>query len=901
MKYFLKKKVNWLFVIGVAAVILFVFSNYFFGKYQMSFTNLMYDRQPWDVLQVGTSGPYLSDVVDSFTPSMFTTIKDGSIFGFWDPQVALGAPADISSWMYPLNYLYLLPLGAAVMLRAISEFVIAFIGMYLMMRSFDCKKPVAAIAGISYCFSSVIVMWLGWQHSDVAAFAPLAFFLFEKFLTTIKIKYCFGLAAVVYLMLVAGMPTYAAYFMYLLAFYVLFRTAWLYRERKKRIFQIYGCTLASVAAAVLASLPYLVNLLSTVGSNGYADSRLGQSQQVLGSEFLQSLFMPYLRIRADVHMNESTIFVGLVALALLAFTAVHFRKKKRMIFWTAALAVVFLLIFTHVFDGIYGHMPLVNTSHKFRLITLLNFIMVVIAGINLNDIVINREDYQKHKLKTCLFGLAGMAILGAGFLWTYSVYDNQGHGKELAGYIVTVCCIGVILLAFFIKRLHSNIILAALTVVTAINMGSFAKNYLPWIEKDAEIIPPATDTIQYLQENTDDERIAAAGPWTLFPNTNIYYGLDDVRAHNFVMTNADMTEYYNRMTEDGFRTKTRFTIIDDVNENLLKYLGVKYQTYAKDTFWGEESFPLGPINRETSVSQTIAFPEDSPSAIVLNVATYQQEFGPDDICFVELRDSMTGEVVYSQECAMEDFEDNSPYMVKLQTDSLEGNREYTMTVYTNTPVEKSMTLYVCETEGEKQLYYNNQAYDYELVANYIYGDVFYGEDGLITEELDEFTERVELADSVVIGTEEEILEDMSGEFVKHTVFCTEEEAAKLSNESYEPLTDADYAEITERSDDSVTVEVHTESAKILMLNEYYDSHWSVYVNGEKQELLKSNYLFRSVEVPAGDSVVEFRYEPKLIYAMYAVSGITCVAVVILVVFYKRIQIKLDTDKKKNQR
>ena len=215
-----------------------------------------------------------------------------------------------------------------------------------------------------------------------------------------------------------------------------------------------------------------------------------------------------------------------------------------------------------------------------------------------------------------------------------------------------MCCIGVILLAFFIKRLHSNIILAALTVVTAINMGSFAKNYLPWIEKDAEIIPPATDTIQYLQENTDDERIAAAGPWTLFPNTNIYYGLDDVRAHNFVMTNADMTEYYNRMTEDGFRTKTRFTIIDDVNENLLKYLGVKYQTYAKDTFWGEESFPLGPINRETSVSQTIAFPEDSPSAIVLNVATYQQEFGPDDICFVELRDSMTGEVVYSQECAM---------------------------------------------------------------------------------------------------------------------------------------------------------------------------------------------------------------------------------------------------------
>lgn len=92
--------------------------------------------------------------------------------------------------------------------------------MYLLMRAFGCQKGAAVASGVTYCFSSVIVMWLGWQHSDVAAFAPFAFFFFEKFLNTLQIKYCFGIVASVFLMLVAGMPTYAGYFLYLMAIYV---------------------------------------------------------------------------------------------------------------------------------------------------------------------------------------------------------------------------------------------------------------------------------------------------------------------------------------------------------------------------------------------------------------------------------------------------------------------------------------------------------------------------------------------------------------------------------------------------------------------------------------------------------------------------------------------------------
>ena len=889
------KRINWLLVIGIIATILFVFSNYFFGKYQMSFTNLMYDSSPWNSLQVSTEGPQLSDVIDSFTTSMYTTIKDGSILGAWDPQVALGAPADLSSWMYPLNYLYLLPLGAATMIRAIAEFLIAFIGMYLLMKTFGCKKPVAAIAGVSYCFSSVIVMWLGWQHSDVAAFAPLAFFFFEKFLNTIKIKYCLGLTVIVYLMLVAGMPTYAAYFMYLLAAYVLFRTAWIYHSRKKKIFQIYGCTLGAVALAVLGSIPYLMNLMATVGSNGYAESRAGSASHLLDLDYLQTLFMPYLRVNTKLHMNESTIYVGLLVLVLLPFTAIHFKRKKRLLFWTIALASVFLLIFTPALDIIFTHMPLVNTSHKFRLITLLNFCLVIIAGLNLNDIVVNREEYCRHKIRTCLTGFIGMLILGAGFLWTYSVYDGQGYRKEFIEYIIMACCIGGVLLIFFARKVHSNIILAILCMITVVNMGAFVKRYLPWVEKDVEAIPPATDTIQYLQENTENERVAVTGLWTLFPNTYLYYGLEDVRAHNFVLTNSDMATYYNQMTEGGFHTKTRFAIINEANTDLLKYLGVKY--FVQDINYYKNCQPLINLNRLSAVSQEITFADDCPEAIVIKVGTYQQEYQKGDICTVEFRDSNTDEVVYSNDYDMTEFKDNSSYVMKLPSNYLKGGQKYIMTLSTNTSEDRSVALYVYETEGEKVVSIGDQIYNYEIAVKELYDIVYYGNDGLIVDAFGDYSDRVELADTVMVGTEEEILDNMSEKFEKHTAFYTEEEAEKLSTDSYEPLTDSEYAEIAKRSDDSVTVNVHTESAKILMLNEYYDSDWNVYVNGEKRELLKSNYLFRSVEVPTGDSTVEFRYEPKLLYAMYVVSGISWSAIVVLAVCSRKIQRKLERTKK----
>jgi uncharacterized membrane protein YfhO len=46
---------------------------------------------------------------------------------------------------------------------------------------------------------------------------------------------------------------------------------------------------------------------------------------------------------------------------------------------------------------------------------------------------------------------------------------------------------------------------------------------------------------------------------------------------------------------------------------------------------------------------------------------------------------------------------------------------------------------------------------------------------------------------------------------------------------------------------------------VLLLNDQYDPHWSVTVDGRPAELMRCNYLMRGVWLPAGAHTVEFNF------------------------------------------
>jgi len=75
----------------------------------------------------------------------------------------------------------------------------------------------------------------------------------------------------------------------------------------------------------------------------------------------------------------------------------------------------------------------------------------------------------------------------------------------------------------------------------------------------------------------------------------------------------------------------------------------------------------------------------------------------------------------------------------------------------------------------------------------------------------------------------------------------------------------------------LVLEVDAPSPGFLVLADQYASGWQARVNDNPVPIVRANYTFRLVEVPAGKSQVEFRYRP----ASVAIGGVISLATVIL--------------------
>ncbi|WP_395666434.1 YfhO family protein [Methylocella sp.] len=67
--------------------------------------------------------------------------------------------------------------------------------------------------------------------------------------------------------------------------------------------------------------------------------------------------------------------------------------------------------------------------------------------------------------------------------------------------------------------------------------------------------------------------------------------------------------------------------------------------------------------------------------------------------------------------------------------------------------------------------------------------------------------------------------------------------------------------IVSASDNAVTLDVVADEAGVVVLHDIYYPGWEARVDGEPRPILKTNILFRGVEVPAGRHKVEFAFRP----------------------------------------
>jgi uncharacterized membrane protein YfhO len=64
---------------------------------------------------------------------------------------------------------------------------------------------------------------------------------------------------------------------------------------------------------------------------------------------------------------------------------------------------------------------------------------------------------------------------------------------------------------------------------------------------------------------------------------------------------------------------------------------------------------------------------------------------------------------------------------------------------------------------------------------------------------------------------------------------------------------------------------------------YYKNGWNAYVDGNKVEHLRANYVLRALPIPAGKHTIEFKFEPEVVKTGSTITLISSIGILFLLI------------------
>lgn len=96
-----------------------------------------------------------------------------------------------------------------------------------------------------------------------------------------------------------------------------------------------------------------------------------------------------------------------------------------------------------------------------------------------------------------------------------------------------------------------------------------------------------------------------------------------------------------------------------------------------------------------------------------------------------------------------------------------------------------------------------------------------------------------------------------------------------------PLIDRSDANINKYTANEVAIKANMENAGFLVLSDAYHPDWKAYVDGNPTKIYQTDYLLRSIFLPAGEHEVKFVFVPQWFYIGGAVSLIALLSLILL--------------------
>jgi hypothetical protein len=558
---------------------------------------------PWNTLKpVERYNANLNDVATHLAPwakAVRMAWKEGSVP--WRQRwngcgMALAANGQSAAFA-PLTFLmFALPLSNAFTLAAAVKLYLALFGMWMWLRELGVSPAGALFGAVCFGLSYLVTPWILFPHTSVICLWPWALFAIEL----MRKERAFGrgfwaLTAIFFCWAVGGHPESAVLGGTFTVVWLLARAFWRDLPRPR---EILGRVALAAALAVGLSAFLLVpqalaiarssrvpvaqefarNLPARVAPHG-PFWRNGLVTAVYPRALGDAIGSPMIAGGAGSFPEMALGYFGIVgwAVALSILRPGSRRKRVELAFLVPLLSGLGAAVGLWPFFEIAVRAPVLKMMFVLRYFSWVALAGAAIAGFELDRL---REDSLARRKGSFAFLaiLAGLASFGiAAYVRLRPLHEASGEGlaSQRKAFAVAWICLGAaaaLFLAFRSRPRPSGIAafsfcLSALAAAELLYQGK--RLYQAGSPRD---LYPDTPVLRFLRSRPAPFRVTGEG-FVLFPNTNIFAGLEDIRTKDPV-ERLDYIEFLNATC--GYPPAEEFKQIRDVNASALDFLNVRY-------------------------------------------------------------------------------------------------------------------------------------------------------------------------------------------------------------------------------------------------------------------------------------------------------------------------------------
>jgi hypothetical protein len=516
--------------------------------------------------------------------------------GCGTPLFANGQSAPFS----PFTLLMLpLPLAAAFNLLAAVKLFVALLGMWLWLTELGVSKVSSLLGSVAFAFSFAMTPWLLFPHTAVIAFWPWLLFLAERLDPEKSGRRAFiALTALLAVWPLLGHiesavlgATFAALWLSLHA---------LGRRRapaaRRRLAGFLGAGLLAAGISAFSTLPQYVAILASnrasIAEHPLWESyfswlphapawRLGFVTMFFPRTLGDAIASPMIDGRAGSFPEMGLAYFGLIGwTAAILFVRPGSRRKR-----TEWILLALLLAGCGVATGCWPLAELAGFSPALRLMLPLRFFSwVSLAGPALAALELDRLslDFDQNRRSAPIF-LAGAFALTALFALAVFLHFRPAHAAAGSSVSQTraleeglaILAAGFLLaLAASAGRIRAPLLLGGLLVLSGGEL--FFQGLRLYRFGSPAALFPDTPIVTFLKTRPGTFRVTGEGA-ALFPNSNVFAGLEEVRTHDPI-ERRDYVTFLDRAC--GYPPAEYFKFFGNLNAPELDFLNVRYLVSA---------------------------------------------------------------------------------------------------------------------------------------------------------------------------------------------------------------------------------------------------------------------------------------------------------------------------------